>query len=690
MDLNKKLKELKPQQLNCNVFDVYSYNGLTMQDLLCQFFTTINECVKSTNEVIDLTDWLINVGLEEEVVKKLMVLIEDGTVEKLINVNLFKTLNNEINGLSSQLEHNMNEIDNLSLSKMDKNTNSISINQIDKNLGKIDQTFLSDELLSQIAGDASINAVPADKSITNIKLADNTINNLKLTENFNYVKNLGASDNLDTITRAGVYLCIGKPINSPSQFGTSSYYLEIENFNTFYIQTAYKLSHPHIKYSREISSRGVATEWRSLSSNNMGELMDGVDFNTILDEGHYMSTVNWQNGPTDLLGKVVELDVYSYSSNYRWIRQECCFYQKPGTKYVRFIDKQGSIASSEWTAVKTENDLFPLDNTINGGDLNDVIKRGSYIFINSPLNNPLGTTSGTLEVEVYNNRWVIQRVMPINNPSDIHIRIIDTNEISYNVSHWQSLVPPTSTSKLKDKVIVNFGDSIFGNTRDINSISKQISSITGAKVYNCGFGGCRMSKHTGYWDAFSMYNLVDAIISKDFSSQEIGANAEDTSCPSYFKETVELLKTIDFNNVDYVTIAYGTNDYAASKNLDVGKGDKNIDAFAGALRYSIEKLLTNFPHIKLLICTPIWRWWEAEDGVTSDEKEYGGNTLLDYRDKVIEVCTDYHVPYLNGYDNVGINEFTKGYYFTSPDGTHPNALGNKRYAETIIGRLEQM
>ena len=111
MDLNKKLKELKTQQLNCNVFDVYSYNGLTMQDLLCQFFTTINECVKSTNEVIDLTDWLINIGLEEEVVKKLMVLIEDGTVEKLINVNLFKTLNNEINGLSSQLEHKASLID---------------------------------------------------------------------------------------------------------------------------------------------------------------------------------------------------------------------------------------------------------------------------------------------------------------------------------------------------------------------------------------------------------------------------------------------------------------------------------------------------------------------------------------------------------------------------------------------------
>lgn len=127
MNLNKKLKELKPQQLNCNVFDVYSYNGLTMQDLLCQFFTKINECVKSTNDVIDLTDWLVNIGLEEEVVKKLMVLIEDGTVEKLINVNLFKTLNNEINGLSSQLEQKINKTDKIKGSQLDTSSDSVKL-----------------------------------------------------------------------------------------------------------------------------------------------------------------------------------------------------------------------------------------------------------------------------------------------------------------------------------------------------------------------------------------------------------------------------------------------------------------------------------------------------------------------------------------------------------------------------------
>ena len=109
MDLNKKLEELKPYQLNCNVFDVYSYNGLSMQDLLCQFFTKINECITVSNETIDLAKWLVNEGLEIEVVKKLMIWLEDGTLENIINVNLFNTLNEKISGLSSQLKHIQNK-----------------------------------------------------------------------------------------------------------------------------------------------------------------------------------------------------------------------------------------------------------------------------------------------------------------------------------------------------------------------------------------------------------------------------------------------------------------------------------------------------------------------------------------------------------------------------------------------------
>lgn len=103
MNLSKKLEELKPYQLNCNVFDVYSYDGLSMQDLLCQFFTKINECVDVSNGTLDLANWLVNEGLSEEVAKKLVIWLEDGTLENIINVNLFSSLNDKITNIKNDL-----------------------------------------------------------------------------------------------------------------------------------------------------------------------------------------------------------------------------------------------------------------------------------------------------------------------------------------------------------------------------------------------------------------------------------------------------------------------------------------------------------------------------------------------------------------------------------------------------------
>lgn len=104
MDFSK-INELKPYDLNCNIFDVYSYNGLSMQELLCQFFTKINECVKTSNETIDLAEWLVNEGLKQEVATKLTNWLNDGTLENLIDVTLFENLNNKIDNVSSQLNH---------------------------------------------------------------------------------------------------------------------------------------------------------------------------------------------------------------------------------------------------------------------------------------------------------------------------------------------------------------------------------------------------------------------------------------------------------------------------------------------------------------------------------------------------------------------------------------------------------
>lgn len=91
------IENLEKQNLNCNVFSVYDYNALTIQELLSQFFTKINECVDVSNDTNKLAKWLVDEGLSIEVVKQLMKWLSDGTLEGVINENIFGDLNNKVN-----------------------------------------------------------------------------------------------------------------------------------------------------------------------------------------------------------------------------------------------------------------------------------------------------------------------------------------------------------------------------------------------------------------------------------------------------------------------------------------------------------------------------------------------------------------------------------------------------------------
>ena len=59
--------------------------------------------------------------------------------------------------------------------------NNLSFNMFNTNLGKVTTNMVSDELLAQIAGDAVVNAVPADGSLTTEKFADKSITPEKAT-----------------------------------------------------------------------------------------------------------------------------------------------------------------------------------------------------------------------------------------------------------------------------------------------------------------------------------------------------------------------------------------------------------------------------------------------------------------------------------------------------------------------------
>jgi lysophospholipase L1-like esterase len=233
---------------------------------------------------------------------------------------------------------------------------------------------------------------------------------------------------------------------------------------------------------------------------------------------------------------------------------------------------------------------------------------------------------------------------------------------------------------LAGRKIVVFGDSLIGMTRDQTSVTAYAAEYTGAKVYNVGFGGCRMAKHpTNGYAAFSMWALADAVSTGNYSTQE----AQAPSGSDYFASQLDVLKSIDFASVDAVVIHYGTNDFAANVPLDDVANLLSTDTVCGALRYSIKKLLTAFPKIKIFISLPLYRTWGGVGAETY--KNTLEKTLPEYDYAMKTVAEEHNLPTIDGYKRLGVNAVNASAYLS--DGTHLNDFGRRQFGELIGGHL---
>lgn len=247
-----------------------------------------------------------------------------------------------------------------------------------------------------------------------------------------------------------------------------------------------------------------------------------------------------------------------------------------------------------------------------------------------------------------------------------------------NINGKMQLVDFSSTQPLTGKTIVCFGDSITEN----GNYPEYVASRTGANVINVGFGGCRMARHPyAEYDAFSMYRLSDSIASGDWSLQDqavidLLANYSDDN-----SEPLNRLKAIDFNEVDIITIFYGTNDFRGNIPLGI-EADLDGTTIYGAINKTVDNILTKYPHLQIAFITPMFRERQSSsDTLDSDNHPNGdGVYLIEYGDTIKQASEKYHLPVLDMYRTSGINKYTAPTYLI--DGLHPNNkgfeyLGNK-------------
>ena len=246
--------------------------------------------------------------------------------------------------------------------------------------------------------------------------------------------------------------------------------------------------------------------------------------------------------------------------------------------------------------------------------------------------------------------------------------------------------------KLESKIIVNLGDSIFGNFRPPVDISSFLAEKTDATVFNCGFGGTRMCYEDSPRDALSGYRLAEAIATRKWILQDnaLSPNVQWKNKKDYFFDTLALLKSIDFSKVDIITIAYGTNDFGAGCPVTNPDDSYDTHSFSGALQHSIEALRSAYPHAKIVLCTPIWRCWRDDEQTvidTAQSKIIGGQKLLQFVEQVKNIAAKHSLLCIDNYNHCGICLDTQHLCFNGKDGTHPNEIGRHMIADYMANIL---
>ena len=329
------------------------------------------------------------------------------------------------------------------------------------------------------------------------------------------------------------------------------------------------------------------------------------------------------------------------------------------------------------------------------GDFNTILV-ASNVRVNAGVQNTPDTSTGWFivtdtipwTVEANPRRNLIQTAYKISDPTDIYYRVYDSGPKTF--TEWASLY--NRKNPLKGKKIVLMGDSTYSITGANNGghIAEILASLGDCTVYDCSFGGTRMSDSRGASSAdsykyFDFPNLVDAIIANGFADQDDHLSNK----ANVYTVNLTTLKAVDWSNVDILCIEYGANDF--SGNVPLGDYTSNRETYTGAFIYCINALLTAYPNLHIVADGPRFRnWASAGTGYTAFNYK---NTLdlltKDYESALESVSAMHGIPMFKNLEHYGWNIYNWSYYFGTSE-AHFNVNGTKYAAKALYSNLSAL
>jgi hypothetical protein len=228
-----------------------------------------------------------------------------------------------------------------------------------------------------------------------------------------------------------------------------------------------------------------------------------------------------------------------------------------------------------------------------------------------------------------------------------------------------------------NKNIVFMGHSLVGNANPPYDIPSIINSMIGSDAKNCAFGGSTVSRHENAdYDKFALYNLVDAIISNDFTGQESAL----PNVPAIYADHLAVLETIDFSNVDILVFCSVENDIRNAKAISNPNNPEDTDTVIGAYNYVLRRMMTQYPNLSIFLCSPHYEYYTE----TSQDSDTYTNSLglkaSDYTEAMDEMAHKKEIPFIDIY-NIGVNKYNWNTYLD--DGFHFTEKGKILFSRVI-------
>lgn len=227
---------------------------------------------------------------------------------------------------------------------------------------------------------------------------------------------------------------------------------------------------------------------------------------------------------------------------------------------------------------------------------------------------------------------------------------------------------PENFPNLSDHYVVFLGDSVTGNYTDSASIPGAFAGLTGAYVYNCGYGGGSATSQQGY--PVSLPYIADALFSGDLSL----LTEEDQAYRGIKTYRDDSPSDSDLSFI----INYGLNDYFGG--LPISSEDPFDEyTYCGAIRAAVNTLRTNCPKARIVLCTPNFVT-AFQDGTEPHGSD--GLVLEEYVNAVKSLADELHTELVDNYADLPITHENQEDYLL--DTVHPNYACRFLMAKNLI------